>query len=109
MSSALVSEYFVFHVPAAILDARKVSEEQLAELGPVVIHRTGDLVDGRWDPYADKWAIRCIGFCLSRKKKWHMEPIPSSRTKGWLKDHRFGFAEAAKLLELEPVAAWGRE
>lgn len=43
------------------------------------------------------WAIVHFNSVLSRKGKWDYEPLPSSRTAAWLKNHRFGLQEAMEL------------
>jgi len=43
------------------------------------------------------WAVRHLSSCLNRSGEWSYEPIPSSRTAGWLKQHRFEFIEAMRL------------
>lgn len=46
-----------------------------------------------------RWAIYQRGaysrVCLSRSGQWHDEPIPSSRTDSWLRNHRFVSLEDA--------------
>lgn len=41
------------------------------------------------------WAVRWMGRCLDALGKWDYEPIPSERTKAWLKRYRFGSLDAA--------------
>jgi hypothetical protein len=48
----------------------------------------------RTSPVGDSWAVRQMSRCMSRAYKWEPEPIPSSRTAGWLHDHRFTEKEA---------------
>ena len=43
------------------------------------------------------WAVVCFASVLSRKGKWVYEPMPSSRTPAWVKNHRFGLQEAIEL------------
>lgn len=42
-----------------------------------------------------KWAVRRGGECLNHRGEWEYEPIPSSRTDGWLRSHRWGNLESA--------------
>jgi len=42
-----------------------------------------------------RWAIRWAGRCLSRSGRWDLEPIPSSRTDHWKRQHRYASLEDA--------------
>ena len=42
-----------------------------------------------------KWAVRRGKRCYNRHADWEYEPIPSDRTKPWLKRFRFDTAEHA--------------
>jgi len=47
------------------------------------------------------WAVRRGSLVLSRAGVWDYEPLPSSRTKAWLKAHRFPTFTAAWRAALE--------
>lgn len=42
-----------------------------------------------------KWAVRKPGLVLGRSGEWDWEPMPSSRTKGWIVEFRFDSADEA--------------
>jgi len=48
-----------------------------------------------WD--SGMWAVTWLSACLSIDGTWDEEPIPSGRTKKWLKTHRFPLADAISL------------
>ena len=43
----------------------------------------------------DLWAIRERGYCLNKNGEWEYEPLPSSRTKAFIKFCRWESADAA--------------
>lgn len=51
-----------------------------------------------------RWAVRSLGSCLSRKGEWDHEPIPSSRTDAWLRNHRWDDADEAIAAAVEAEA-----
>ena len=48
-----------------------------------------------WRGPLDSWAVCHMSRCLSnRAGKWDYEPMPSSRTEAFIRNHRFPLAEA---------------
>lgn len=45
----------------------------------------------------DRWAVTHMGSCLRRDGSWDYEPMPSSRSKRYLVEHRFSREEAIRL------------
>jgi len=43
----------------------------------------------------DAWAVRCHGHCLNKRGGWEYEPLPSGRSKPFLKRCRFSTAKQA--------------
>jgi hypothetical protein len=73
-----------------------VSEYTLVECDPVK-GPAGSVTINRQRQRDDsyRWAVRAGGFCLNEHGAWEYEPIPSSRTDGFLRRCRFESVEAA--------------
>jgi hypothetical protein len=50
-------------------------------------------------PKDNGWAIMKHNFRLSRKGELDYEPMPSSRTETWIKNHTFSLEEAKKKVK----------
>lgn len=49
------------------------------------------------DANADRWAVVNSGYCYDAKGNADAEPIPSSRTKSWLRRYRHSLDDALAL------------
>lgn len=53
---------------------------------------------------SDQWAVLRGSKCLSRTLMWDYEPQPSSRTKRWLREHRWTLNDATRAaVEVYPT------
>lgn len=55
----------------------------------------------QWRGDGDRWSVNLRSSVLTRGGEWVYEPIPSSRTKAFLKRTRFDLQTALKLARLE--------
>jgi hypothetical protein len=85
---AIVSEVREW-VSAYTINATPPGADQYNYLWEIKVEHAGQM-DG-----STKWAVRWQGRCLSRRGEWEYEPIPSSRSDGWLARHRFDHLESA--------------
>ena len=51
------------------------------------------------DKNKNLWGVMDFGNRMNRNGKWDYEPLPSSRTDKWIKDHSFTFKEAKEKLK----------